>query len=215
MPPLVLHEKSKGIFDVVDGKQRLTTLLGFYMNRKHARFPGDPEVREKMLQFLPGLAKLSRLDESYQALNGLCFDDLDLDRQRAFESYAISYMVIPLDTPKADVFEVYEDINSGGEHLTQQQVRRAVFHGPYMKMIDDLKETCSDFHAIRLPKAFVSGSYQTCKKDSDGELILRAFAFRNNGEKFKPSLKKFLNRELEGRYATNCDIVHHLGGDGY
>ena len=34
IPPLVLHERKKGIFDVVDGKQRLTTLLGFYMNRK-------------------------------------------------------------------------------------------------------------------------------------------------------------------------------------
>lgn len=168
------------------------------MNRKHAKFPGDPELRGKMMKLLPSLAKLSKLDESYQALNGLTFDDMDLERQRAFESYAISYMVIPLDTPKADVFEVYEDINSGGEDLTQQQVRRAVFHGPYMKVIDELKDTCSDFHAIRNPKTFRSGSYETCKKDSDGELILRAFAFRKNGEKFKPSIKKFLNRELEG-----------------
>ncbi|CAB9511662.1 Inherit from COG: conserved protein [Seminavis robusta] len=198
IPPLVLHEKSKGVFDVVDGKQRLTTLLGFFMSRKDARFPGDPVIKEKMIKLLPSLSRLSKLDESYEALNGLSFDDLDLDRQRAFESYAMSYMVIPLDTPRADVFEVYEDINSGGTDLTQQQVRRAVFHGPYMKMIDTLKDTCTDFHAIRNPKAFQSGTYQTCKKDSDGELVLRAFAFRNNGDKFKPSIKKFLNRELEG-----------------
>ena len=119
MPPVVLHEKTKGTFDVVDGKQRLTSLLGFYMNRKNAQFPGDPAVREKMMNILPGLAKLSKLDESYQVMNGLSFDDLSLDRQRAFESYTISYMVVPLGTPKADVFEVYEDINSGGEELTQ------------------------------------------------------------------------------------------------
>lgn len=172
------------------------------MNRKQARFPGDPDMREKMQKYLPALRKLSKLDESYEALNGLSFDDLDLDRQRSFESYSISYMVIPLDTPKADVFEVYEDINSGGENLTQQQVRRAVFSGPYMKMIDELKDTCNDFHAIRSPKAFASGSYETCKKDSDGELILRAFSFRNRGEQFTKPIKKFLNRELEGRYVT-------------
>ena len=198
IPPLVLHEKKKGCFDVVDGKQRLTSLLGFYMNRKQARFPGDPAVREKMLKILPGLATLTKLDESYQALNGLTFDDLSEERQRAFESYSISYMVIPLNTPKADVFEVYEDINSGGEDLTAQQVRRAVYHGPYIKLIDTLKDTCSDFHAIRNPKAFQSNTYEPCKKDSDGELILRAFSFRQNGERFVPSAKKFLNKELEG-----------------
>ena len=198
IPPLVLHEKKKGCFDVVDGKQRLTSLLGFYMNRKQAQFPGDPGVRDKMLKILPDLATLAKLDESYEALNGLTFDDLAVDRQRAFESYSIAYMVIPLNTPKADVFEVYEDINSGGEDLTQQQVRRAVYHGPYIKLIDCLKDTCSDFHAIRNPKAFRSNTYEPCKKDSDGELILRAFAFRQNGEHCVPSAKKFLNRELEG-----------------
>ena len=87
LPPLVLHETSKGIFDVVDGKQRLTTLLGFYMNRKDARLPtGDIVLRDKMLQLLPGLRRLSKLDESYESLNGLSFDDLSLERQRAFES---------------------------------------------------------------------------------------------------------------------------------
>ena len=107
-------------------------------------------------------------------------------------------MVIPFKTPKADVFEVYEDINSGGENLTLQQLRRAVFHGPYMKLIDELKDSCSDFHAIRSPKAYSTKSYETCKQDSDGELILRAFAFRKNGQSFKTPMKKFLNHELEG-----------------
>ena len=98
-------------------------------------------VREKMVKILPGLANLSKLDESYEELNGLSFDDLTKDRQRAFESYTISHCVIPFGTRPPDVFEVYEDINSGGEDPTQQQVRRAVYHGPYMKLIDDLRET--------------------------------------------------------------------------
>lgn len=197
IPAVVLHEVSKGVFDVVDGKQRLTSLLGFYLNSETASLPKDP-IRSKLQAFLPQLAKLSKLEESYEVLNNISFDDLTEERQKAFKSYTISYMVIPRNTPKTDVFEVYEDINSGGEDLTAQQVRRAVYHGPYMAMIDDLKENCSDFQAIRKPQAFKSTEYKVCSKDSDGELILRAFAFRRNGDKFKPSLKKFLNRELDG-----------------
>jgi len=191
VPPIVLHEKVKGEFDVVDGKQRLTSLLGFYLNREGAEPAKDPVIREKLDTILPQLKTLSKLDESYQELNGLSFDELSDERKGAFESYSITYVIIPFGTPKADVFE-----DSGGEDLTAQQVRRAVYHGPYTKLLDDLATKCEDFHAVRDPKAFKEGNYEPCPKDSDRELILRAFAFRANGDSFKPSLKKFLNREM-------------------
>eukprot|EP00429_Kryptoperidinium_foliaceum_P111032 CAMPEP_0176295494 /NCGR_PEP_ID=MMETSP0121_2-20121125/57697_1 /TAXON_ID=160619 /ORGANISM="Kryptoperidinium foliaceum, Strain CCMP 1326" /LENGTH=121 /DNA_ID=CAMNT_0017636577 /DNA_START=319 /DNA_END=684 /DNA_ORIENTATION=- len=34
--PIVLHEQSKGHFDVVDGKQRPTSILGFYLGEDTA-----------------------------------------------------------------------------------------------------------------------------------------------------------------------------------
>jgi len=67
-----------------------------------------------------------------------------------------------------------------------------------MKMIDQLRESCLDFQEIRLARV-VRGSkpYELCKKDSDGELILRALAFCRSGHKFKPSINQFLNQSLE------------------
>jgi HNH endonuclease len=165
---------------------------------------------EKLRLLLPQLARLhKKLDESYAALQELSYDELSDDRKRAYQSYKISYLVIPLNTPKADVFEVYEDINSGGEYLTAQQVRRAVYYGPYINVIDDLKETCADFHAVRDPRAVKVGTYAPCKKDSDGELILRAFAFRHNGNRFKTPIKSFLNRELDGSADVDCTTEEH------
>lgn len=108
MPPIVLHEKRKGQFDVVDGKQRLTTLLGFLLNQQGAVLPRAVGVRKKIEAILPGLKVLSKLDESYVELEGLSFDDLSEDRRNAFESYPISYQVIPFGTEKKDIFEVYE-----------------------------------------------------------------------------------------------------------
>lgn len=114
MPPLVLHEVEKGRYDVVDGKQRLTSLLAWYMNREGAVLPKDASVRKKMEAELPKLKVLSKLEDSYAPLNGLAFDDLDEDRKLAYENYAINYMVIPYDTPKKDVFEVYGRFFGGG-----------------------------------------------------------------------------------------------------
>jgi hypothetical protein len=101
-------------------------------------------------------------------------------------------------TPRSDVFEAYDDINSGGEDLTQQQVRRALYYGPYIRLLDELSKSSSDFHAIRSPKEFHKGIYKPCEKHSDREMILRAFTFKNRGDQYKVPLKRFLNSELEG-----------------
>jgi hypothetical protein len=82
--------------------------------------------------------------------------------------------------------------------LTPQQVRRAVYYGPYIRLLDELSESSSDFHAIRAPKEFYKGVYRPCEKHSDREMILRAFTFKNRGDQYKVPLKRFLNGELEG-----------------
>ena len=198
MPPLVLHETEPGRFDVVDGKQRLTSLLGWYMNREGALLPGNAEVRKRIQEELPRLQRLDKLDESYESLNGLTFDDLSSERKRAYEGYIMNYMVIPKEASKKDVFGVYEDINSGGQHLSLQQLRRSVYPGPYMRMIDKVRDECEDFQEIFHPKPLrgPEKDYRRCDRDSDGELILRAFSFRRKGHLFKPPLKFFLNNEL-------------------
>ena len=78
-----------------------------------------------MDKILPELACLSKLDESYEKLNGLCYAALSDEQKGACGSYSITYVVIPHGTTKPDVFEVYEDISSGGEDPKPQQVRRS------------------------------------------------------------------------------------------
>ena len=114
VPGIVAHEREKGIWDIVDGKQRLTSLLSFY-----AAGGSDPGLLEKMCQQLDRqpdsmFKVLSKLDENYESLNGLSFSDLSEERQRALESYSIPCTIIPLDASKEEVFSCYEDINSGG-----------------------------------------------------------------------------------------------------
>ena len=73
VPPVVLHEKTKSCYDVVDGKQRLTSILGFYLNgseetgaaastRKLGRDGGI--LQAKLNKILPDFAVLTKLDET-------------------------------------------------------------------------------------------------------------------------------------------------------
>ena len=57
---MVLHERKKGQYDVVDGKQRLTSLLGFYLNGQKRAVPRvplnvDKRLKENMEKILPKL----------------------------------------------------------------------------------------------------------------------------------------------------------------
>ena len=197
IPGVVLHEVSKGSYEVVDGKQRLTTLLGFYLAGedpeqykklciKHERYHQSPEL----------FTTLQKLDEQYAHLQGLTYSQLTPERQRAFQSYTIPCTIIPLGTPKDEVFSCYEDINSGGENLTPQQLRRAVYFGEYIDLLDCLADN-PDFQCIRDPKRFHAGSYQLCPKESDRELILRALAWSRGPLNYKKALKTFFNAELQ------------------
>mmetsp|Transcript_60103 Transcript_60103/g.178202 ORF Transcript_60103/g.178202 Transcript_60103/m.178202 type:complete len:621 (-) Transcript_60103:80-1942(-) len=193
VPGIVFHEKKKGSFEVVDGKQRMTSLLAFYLyGEDHALF-------EEIRMDQPSgklFHKLEKLDENYVSLNGLTFDMLSEERRNALSAYKMTCTIIPFGTPKEDVFSCYEDINSGGMDLKAQQLRRAVFYGPYIEMLDRLAHN-EDFQCIRDPRAFRKGTYKPCNKDSDRELILRAFSWHRSYREYKRPLKSFLNKELQ------------------
>lgn len=177
IPPVVLHEKKKGVWDVVDGKQRLSSLLAFYFHSKQvAKSP------------VPGFTQLGGLKEEYAELNGLTFAQLTEDRQNGFESYNITVFSMVPTTPADDVFSVYVDINSGGTSLTMQQLRRAAYYGNYVRLLDDL---CENKDFLNITRA--TGPVST---EKDREMVLRAFAFYNSAREYKPPLAFFLNREL-------------------
>lgn len=176
IPPVVLHERKKGHYDVVDGKQRLSSLLAFYYGE-------SPTVTSPV----PTFTQLGGLKEEYEELNGLKFSSLTKSRQDAFENYSLTIMKLNPKTPSADVFDVYQDINSGGTSLTAQQIRRAAFFGDYIKKLDELAKNDVFLEVVGASQPDLSEAHQ--------ELILRALAFQSFKD-FKPPLKRFLNEEL-------------------
>lgn len=196
IPAVTMHEVSKGRYDMVDGKQRLSTLLAFYLaGEKPVLY--ETLVREDKL---PDFEKLDGLDENYEVLKGLSYAMLSEARQDAYSSFNIPVTTIPLNTPKKDIFSCYEDINSGGEDLTAHQIRRVVHGGRYIDMLEELvlNET---FQMARDPVKVAAGEYEEDKDEFDRELILRAFAFDRNYVQYKNPIKHFLNDEVD---YVNC-----------
>jgi len=107
IPVVYFFEDENGQKQVVDGRQRISTLISF-LNNEFA------------------LAKLKMLPR----FNGMKFEDLEPIFQSKIERYQISVYVIEPPTPERVKYDIFDRVNRGGTQLNSQEMRNALYYGP-------------------------------------------------------------------------------------
>ena len=115
IPMIYLFETKDGKKEVVDGRQRITTLIE-YLNDKFK------------------LAELKMLSD----LNGKYFKDLEHILQAKIEDYQIMAYVIQPPTPERVKFDIFDRVNRGGTQLNNQEMRNALYQGNATKLLKEL-----------------------------------------------------------------------------
>lgn len=130
LPIMYFFEDRKGVKQVIDGKQRLTTLFAFLNN-------------EFALSELPVL----------RDLKGKRFNDLTGMQQGKIEDYKISINVIKPPTPDRIKFDIFDRVNRGGTRLNNQEMRNAIYQGQVTELLERLKDSesfkAATDHSIR------------------------------------------------------------------
>lgn len=116
LPVFYVAENDEGRLVVVDGRQRLTTLQ----------------------RFLSGMSKLSLPDR--QELDGKRFTDLAVKMQNRVEDCQLHFYIIDHGVPERARLDIFERVN-GGEKLTRQQMRNAIYNGPATDFLRDEART--------------------------------------------------------------------------
>lgn len=114
IPVCYFAEDENGVYEVIDGLQRLTTIRDFL----HDTFS------------LSGLPVLSELE-------GKKFSELAPRDRRRLENRTIRCIVITEDSHPDIKFDVFERLNTGAATLTAQELRNSVYRGP---LNDSLRE---------------------------------------------------------------------------
>ena len=163
LPPIFLYEYEYSKYEVMDGLQRLSTIYDFYS----------------------GSFTLEGLDY-WQELNGKSYNQLPFEIQRGIDRRYISSIVLLAETAKtpeeAEELKqiVFERLNSGGEKLTGQETRNALYNGKFNKLCIKLSnnEKFKDMWDIpeNEEELLQNDMY---KKMQDVELVLRFFAYRH------------------------------------
>ncbi len=116
VPPIYFADMPGGQLEVIDGQQRLTTLVRFLDNQ----FP---------------LQKLQRMG----SLIGKHFRDLTDEQQEKVLDSQIRSIVINTGSNLNLRYEVFERLNRGSMALNEQELRNCVYRGPFCSLLARLE----------------------------------------------------------------------------
>lgn len=205
IPPIFLYEYDYSKYEVMDGLQRLTAIHDFYRN-KYA---------------LSGMAQ-------WHELNGRFYNNLPDKIREGIDRRYLSSVILLKETAKdeADALRlkqmVFERINSGGERLTPQETRNAIFDGHLNRLCIKLsksKELCRLWTIPEAEEEELSGGQpsekrvqnESFRRMEDVELVLRFFAYRQKHNLHKgTNLSNYLDAYLQYGNKFSEEVLSNL-----
>lgn len=193
IPPIFVMQDERGIWELIDGLQRLSTVLEFSgLLRKSENDFFDPSILEGTT-FLPSLA----------GKRWECPDDNDNGgigkaQQLQIKRARLRVEILKKESDPKAKYELFQRLNTGGASLTPQEVRNcvAVMINPsfYAWLVERSKDS-----------NFIRATCQTevaLEQQMGVELALRFFAFRT--VPYEPGLDvhEYLDKSLKS-LATN------------
>jgi hypothetical protein len=177
-PAIFVAEDAQGVWELVDGLQRVATVL---------------EFMGKLRQETGELIEASTLIRAghkprLPSIDGMTFANLSLQARLSIKRAGCRVEVIKVGSEPTMKYEVFERLNTGGSPLTPQEVRNCIFRATnpeFMEWIESL--------ATFTPFADNLGLSEFQKNSMfDRGLILRYFALKNAYTEFEHDVEPFI-----------------------
>ncbi|MDH1406722.1 DUF262 domain-containing protein [Acinetobacter johnsonii] len=143
-------------YSVIDGQQRLTAIKNFLKGKFE----------------LVGLETLSEL-------NGCKYNDLPPFLTRRLEERSIKCLRIDSTLDAQVKLDIFERLNSGSVKLEAQELRNAVYNGPFNNAIKDLSKDINFRELLQIDNDSPETNNKV-KRMEDVEIVLRFFALKDN-----------------------------------
>lgn len=155
---------------VIDGQQRLKSLLYFY----EGKFNGDKEFSLKGVQ---------------KQLEGKTYKSLEPEDKIRLDDSIIHATIIKQDEPSNDessIYHIFERLNTGGTPLQPQEIRACIYYGDFNELLSKLGKH----------KTWLDVYGKSSSRLKDQELILRFLALYFDLDNYRKPLKEFLNKYM-------------------
>ena len=194
IPPIFVAEDENGIWELVDGLQRITTVISFFGDLKEEL---SPNIVAEDICDEDAISNLNK----WVLESGSLIDDLEgFNVETLPKKYLINIKravcrveILRGESNTAMKYELFKRLNSGGSKLTPQEIRNAVYRGIDSKIHSLIAELVMSPDFISL----VNLSEQKKQELYGQELVLRFIACLNNINRVNSNMEKYLDDFME------------------
>jgi len=204
-PTIFVQQMEDGGWEVIDGLQRLSTILEFVGILKKPEYSKNTELypRLKLIKtrFLPSLENMtyeSFEDDEKQTSSKYFFDR---ETKLIFKRTPLSIQVIKRESSPSTKYELFDRLNSGGSALTGQEIRNAIFLLENPDAVYFIKKLAKNEDFINITAL----SDRQIEIAYDEELVIRFFVYMESPNKVisSSSVKNFLDDYLRHDFKNN------------
>ncbi|GCE03959.1 DUF262 domain-containing protein [Dictyobacter aurantiacus] len=209
IPPIFVSQREDGVWDVVDGLQRLSTIFEFagVLQDEHKKVKPPLVLMEtKYLPSLNGvvwgdssedqqhklqLRQTSLIDEAPSAPKAL-----NKTQRLLIKRAKIQVSIILKESDERSKYDLFQRLNTGGSSLSSQELRNCILVSTNHHMYEWIRDLSQDENFT----SCVSLTDRAIDEQYDVELVLRFLVFRSlEGEILKNigDLDDFLTRQME------------------
>ncbi|GLR77137.1 DUF262 domain-containing protein [Aliivibrio sifiae] len=198
LPSIFVAQREDGVWDLVDGLQRVSTILFFMNELKNEEGKIDGSLKLTATEYLPLLEGVIWKGES---------NELDSSLKRLFKREKIEIKIIKKESDTSTKFELFQRLNTGGSQLSDQEVRNCLLimlNEDFYKILVDLSKDQNFNETISITERLYEERYEM-------ELILRLLSLANTQEgelKNIPDVSDFLTNKLKSFADSDIDWKH-------
>jgi uncharacterized protein with ParB-like and HNH nuclease domain len=192
IPPIFVYQRMDGVWEVVDGLQRISTILEFFGVLKDDQNELKPQLKLKDVSILTNL-------------NGKSLDQLEKSLVLEIKRSKFNVEIIENTSHQDSKFEVFMRLNTGGSFLTAQELRNAwlvMYNKGLFEWFNNLATDINFRETLGLSDKLIDERY-------DLELCLAFFVYPEKYEDFSrmdkadgltKGLQDLANRDLQGEF---------------
>ncbi|HTC04596.1 MAG TPA: DUF262 domain-containing protein [Xanthobacteraceae bacterium] len=166
IPPVFFYEV-EGKLEIVDGSQRIRTIVSFAKDGFALR----------------GLEKLD-------ILNGFEFSKLPLPVQRRLYNTPIRSYVLDQGIDESTRVDLFRRLNTSGKKLQDAEIRKGAFRGPFLDLV--VESAASDIFLQVTPH--IGG--RSASESERQELVTRFFIYARKYMDFRHDVRRFLDANM-------------------
>ncbi|PPJ62266.1 GmrSD restriction endonuclease domain-containing protein [Cuspidothrix issatschenkoi] len=182
IPPIFVAEDSEGVWELVDGLQRISTVLSFFGVLKSE----DEGIRKNNNWMLTA-------GEKVESLEGFTYESIPNKFRLNLKRANCRVEILRTNSNYDMRFELFNRLNTGGSPLTTQEIRNCIYRDISPKFNDFLKELAAnqDFRTL------IDLSHEQYEQLYDEELALRFISLYKNIKKVRTSISQHMTKFMK------------------